>query len=48
MFERMGDDRCDLLCLDLERAEALRRSRLSVERASGHPRPPMRWPTRRG
>ena len=29
----MPDDRCDLLCLDLERAEALRRSRLSVERA---------------
>jgi len=27
------DDRCDLLCLDLERAEALRRSRLSVEDA---------------
>jgi DNA-binding transcriptional ArsR family regulator len=27
------DDRCDLLCLDLPRAEALRRSRLSVERA---------------
>ncbi|MDP9187736.1 MAG: metalloregulator ArsR/SmtB family transcription factor [Actinomycetota bacterium] len=29
----MADDRCDLLCLDLERAEALRRSRLSVEQA---------------
>lgn len=29
----MADDRCDLLCLDLERAEALRRSRLSVEHA---------------
>jgi ArsR family transcriptional regulator, lead/cadmium/zinc/bismuth-responsive transcriptional repressor len=27
------DDRCDLLCLDLKRAEALRRSRLSVEHA---------------
>ncbi len=26
-------DRCDLLCLDLPRAEALRRSRLSAERA---------------
>jgi DNA-binding transcriptional ArsR family regulator len=26
-------DRCDLLCLDLGRAEALRRSRLSVEQA---------------
>ena len=24
----MADDRCDLLCLDLEKAEALRRSRL--------------------
>jgi len=24
----MPDDRCDLLCLDLERAEAIRRSRL--------------------
>jgi DNA-binding transcriptional ArsR family regulator len=30
----MGDDRCDLLCLDLPRAEALRRSRLSPERAA--------------
>jgi DNA-binding transcriptional ArsR family regulator len=29
----MADDRCDLLCLDLDRAEALRRSRLSAERA---------------
>jgi DNA-binding transcriptional ArsR family regulator len=29
----MADDRCDLLCLDLQRAEALRRSRLSVEQA---------------
>jgi ArsR family transcriptional regulator, lead/cadmium/zinc/bismuth-responsive transcriptional repressor len=27
------NDRCDLLCLDLPRAETLRRSRLSVERA---------------
>src|SRR3954447_2542016 len=27
----MGDDRCDLLCLDLPRAEALRRSRLAPE-----------------
>ena len=26
-------DRCDLLCLDPERADALRRSRLSVEQA---------------
>jgi ArsR family transcriptional regulator, lead/cadmium/zinc/bismuth-responsive transcriptional repressor len=33
----MADDRCDLLCLDLPRAEALRRSRLSqvdAERAA--------------
>jgi ArsR family transcriptional regulator, lead/cadmium/zinc/bismuth-responsive transcriptional repressor len=29
----MADDGRDLLCLDLERAEALRRSRLSVEHA---------------
>ena len=29
----MPDDRCDLLCLDLERAEALRRSRLPDDRA---------------
>ena len=29
----MPDDRCDLLCLDLERAEALRHARLSVEQA---------------
>ncbi|MBA3262553.1 MAG: helix-turn-helix transcriptional regulator [Thermoleophilaceae bacterium] len=29
----MRDDRCDLLCLDLPRAEALRRSRLSIEHA---------------
>lgn len=29
----MTDDRCDLLCLDLPRAEALRASRLSRERA---------------
>lgn len=29
----MGDDRCDLLCLDLPRAEALRRSRLPAEAA---------------
>jgi ArsR family transcriptional regulator, lead/cadmium/zinc/bismuth-responsive transcriptional repressor len=27
------EDRCDLLCLDLEKAEALRRSRLAVEAA---------------
>jgi DNA-binding transcriptional ArsR family regulator len=30
----MADDRCDLLCLDLERAESLRTSRLGVEEAS--------------
>ena len=29
----MSDDRCDLLCLDLEKAEALRRRRLDAERA---------------
>jgi DNA-binding transcriptional ArsR family regulator len=29
----MADDRCDLLCLDLERAETLRQARLSVARA---------------
>src|ERR671919_55453 len=29
----MADDRCDVLCLDLERAEALRSRRLSVETA---------------
>jgi DNA-binding transcriptional ArsR family regulator len=29
----VADGRCDVLCLDLERAEALRRSRLSVEHA---------------
>jgi ArsR family transcriptional regulator, lead/cadmium/zinc/bismuth-responsive transcriptional repressor len=33
MFESMADDRCDLLCLALDRAEALRQSRLSVEQA---------------
>lgn len=33
----MGDDRCDLLCLDLDQAEALRRNRIEgvrVERAA--------------
>lgn len=29
----MGTDRCDLLCLDLPRAEALRTRRLAVENA---------------
>ena len=29
----MGDDRCDLLCLDLPRAEALRTTRLDDRRA---------------
>lgn len=29
----MSDDRCDLLCLDLPRAEALRGSRLSAQAA---------------
>ena len=33
MCSLVGDDRCDLLCLDLEHAESLRRSRLSVEQA---------------
>ncbi len=27
----MGDDRCDLLCLDLEKAEGLRRDRLDSD-----------------
>jgi ArsR family transcriptional regulator, lead/cadmium/zinc/bismuth-responsive transcriptional repressor len=30
----MNDEHCDLLCLDLPRAEALRGRRLSLERAS--------------
>lgn len=29
----MADDRCDLLCLDLEKAEALRRERLAPHAA---------------
>ncbi|MDQ4089567.1 MAG: metalloregulator ArsR/SmtB family transcription factor [Actinomycetota bacterium] len=29
----MPDDRCDLLCLDLPRAEAIRKNRLPLERA---------------
>ncbi|KAB2847906.1 MAG: helix-turn-helix transcriptional regulator [Hyphomicrobiaceae bacterium] len=29
----MSDDRCDLLCLDLEKAEALRRDRLELAAA---------------
>lgn len=29
----MADDRCDLLCLDLEKAEALRRGRLDLAAA---------------
>ena len=29
----MADDRCDLLCLDLEKAERLRRERLDPDRA---------------
>jgi DNA-binding transcriptional ArsR family regulator len=29
-----ADDRCDLLCLDLERAEAIRRSRLPLSAAA--------------
>jgi hypothetical protein len=31
--EVTADDRCDLLCLDVERAEAIRRSRLEPEAA---------------
>jgi|SRR4051812_15157109 DNA-binding transcriptional ArsR family regulator len=31
----MSDDRCDLLCLDLPRAEALRRRRLDVQAVQG-------------
>ncbi|MDQ6821697.1 MAG: hypothetical protein M3076_15410 [Actinomycetota bacterium] len=30
----MSDDRCDLLCLDLEKAEVLRRRRLPAARAA--------------
>ena len=30
----MNDERCDLLCLDLPRAEAIRRARLGIEVAS--------------
>ena len=30
----MPDDRCDLLCLDLEKAERLRRERLTLEQAA--------------
>ena len=30
----MSEDRCDLLCLDLPRAEALRRSRLAADDAA--------------
>ncbi len=29
----MADDRCDLLCLDLEKAERLRRDRLDIDTA---------------
>lgn len=32
----MSDDRCDLLCLDLPRAEELRRARLSSQAAEDH------------
>jgi DNA-binding transcriptional ArsR family regulator len=31
----VSDDRCDLLCLDLPKAEALRHGRLGVEEAEG-------------
>ena len=31
----VADDRCDLLCLDLEKAEALRARRLDLDRAEG-------------
>lgn len=31
----MNDERCDLLCIDAPRAEAIRRARLDVEVASG-------------
>ena len=31
----MADDRCDLLCLDLEKAERLRADRLSLDAAHG-------------
>src|ERR687885_1675458 len=32
--DSMNDERCDLLCLDLPRAEAIRRARLGIEVAS--------------
>jgi ArsR family transcriptional regulator, lead/cadmium/zinc/bismuth-responsive transcriptional repressor len=35
-MSRMPDDRCDLLCLDLERAEVLRAERLDVAVAEAH------------
>jgi hypothetical protein len=44
----MAEDGCDLLCLDLERAEALRRSRLSVEHAQRASDAARGSPTRRG
>lgn len=31
----MSDDRCDLLCLDLPRAETLRQSRIDLDAAEG-------------
>jgi DNA-binding transcriptional ArsR family regulator len=31
----MTDDRCDLLCLDLPKAEALRASRVPIDQATG-------------
>ena len=31
----MADDRCDLLCLDLEVAERLRKNRFSIEQSEG-------------
>jgi hypothetical protein len=44
----MSDDRCDLLCLDLEKAERLRVERLDGERAVRLAAMPGRWLTRRG
>ena len=47
----MADDRCDVLCLDLEKAEDLRLQRLDPTPASSQPRMPgrgeLRWTAHR-
>jgi hypothetical protein len=40
--ELVGDDACDLLCLDLEKAERLRRERIDTVRASRLAEPELR------